>query len=484
MAKETGIAINRGDGGDAEPEVDPRFVRIAAECWKKGNEAIPKENWDYAIEMYSKACQLVPHNLTYRQSLRGTERKKYGDNGKGAAMAGMRLMGVRGKIKKAEMSKEKDWKVIMEAAEEGLMINPWDNALLKSVADAAAHLNYVDVAIFSYEEALKLEPSNIELNKSLAEILEQRGEYKRAVACWQRIQKADPLSGEARTRIQQLSAGEVIDRGGYGQADTTRKVMSANNVAVKAADADGPGMSQEADLQRAIRKSPESKDNYLKLGEYYRREGDLAKAEEQFAKALELTGGADHAIREMVEDAQLEQMRQRLTAAKSGAQGGDEETKKEAARLAGELVLREIAVFKDRVERYPADMRMKFDLGQRYMRVKNWKDAIPLFQQARSDARIKGESLAALGKCFAYDGKIPLARRQFEAAVAEITFDDKPDVFKDVHYSLARLAEEMKDFAVAEEHYQTVVEVDYGFRDCVTRLDALQSRGSESKGES
>lgn len=483
MAKDTGIAINRGDGADAEPEVDPRFVKIAADCWKKGNEAVPKENWDYAIDMYGKACQLVPHNLTYRQSLRAAQRKKYGDNGKGAAMSGMRLMGVRGKLKKADMSKEKDWKAIMETAEEGLAVNPWDVPLLKAVGDAAAKLNYPDVAIFSYEEAIKLEPTSIELNKSLAEILEQRGEYKRAVACWQRIQKVDPLSGEARTRIQQLSAGEVIDRGGYGQADTTRKVMSANNVAVKAADADGPGMSQEADLQRAIRKDPENKDNYLKLGEYYRREGDLPRAEENFFKALELTGGKDHTIRELVEDVQLEQMRQQLTTAKSNAQTGDEETKKEAARLAGELLKREIAVLRDRVERYPADMRMKFELGQRYMRIKNWKEAIPLFQQARGDARIKGESLAALGKCFAYDGKIPLARRQFEAAVAEITFEDKPDVFKDIHYSLARLAEEMKDFVVAEEHYQKVVEVDYAYRDCVTRLDTLQSRGQEPQGE-
>ena len=475
MAKETGIAINPQNDGPDEPQVDPRLAKIASDCWKKGNEAIPKENWDYAIDMYTKACKLVPHSLTYRHSLRATERKKYGDNGKGAAMAGMRLMGVRGKVKKAEMGK--DWASLIEAAEEGLAVNPWDVSLLKSLGDGCAQLNYPDVAIFSYEEALKIDPQHIEINKALADILESRGEYKRAVSCWQRIQKADPNSGHARTRIQQLSAGEVIDRGGYGAAEGTRNVLSANNVGKSvAAEADGPGMSHEADLLRATRKDPENKDGWLRLAEYYRREGNLPAAEEHFSKAYELTGGKDHTIRELVEDVQLDQLRQELAKAKASAQTGDDESKRDAGRLAGELLRREVEVYSVRVERYPADMKLKFELGQRYMRVKNWKDAIPLFQQARGDVRIKGEALAALGKCFAYDGKIALARRQFETAVGEINVDDKPEVFKDVHYSLARLAEEMKDYDVAEEHYQIVIEVDYTFRDCVDRLDKMQSR--------
>ncbi len=70
----TGLAIN--PGGDDASDVDPRLVRIANDCWKKGNEAIPKENWDYALQMYGKACELVPHNLAYRQSLLATARAK------------------------------------------------------------------------------------------------------------------------------------------------------------------------------------------------------------------------------------------------------------------------------------------------------------------------------------------------------------------------------------------------------------------------
>ena len=40
--------------------MDAEKKKIAADCWKKGSEAMSKENWDYAIEMFGKAVTLVP----------------------------------------------------------------------------------------------------------------------------------------------------------------------------------------------------------------------------------------------------------------------------------------------------------------------------------------------------------------------------------------------------------------------------------------
>ena len=42
--------------------------------------------------------------------------------------------------------------------------------------------------------------------------------------------------------------------------------------------ADGPGQSEEADLQRAIRKDPDNKDGYLKMADYYKRNGKHEEA--------------------------------------------------------------------------------------------------------------------------------------------------------------------------------------------------------------
>ena len=38
--------------------------RIAAECFRKGTEAMNKENWDYAIDMFSKSMLMEADNLS------------------------------------------------------------------------------------------------------------------------------------------------------------------------------------------------------------------------------------------------------------------------------------------------------------------------------------------------------------------------------------------------------------------------------------
>lgn len=475
MSQATGLAVN------PTPD-DPRKKKIAADCFRRGNEAIPKENWDYAIQMYGQSVTLVPDNLMFRQSLRGAEQKKYGGNGSGARLGGMKLMGIRTKLKKEKFSK--NWAVVAELAEEGLQVNPWDAQLNADLGEACTALGYQEVACFAYRESLKADPHNEEVNIAFANLMEERGEYEEATACWERVLKAKPNNGVARTKLTHLQAKKVMDRGGYEGATSTKNVMADHEVQKRlklGQEVDGPGMSVEADLQRAIRKDPANKANYMKLADYYNREGNLEKAEELYQKALELTGG-DVSVRELLEDVQLGRMKQALDIAKElAAKSTEPESKQRAGKMAMELLHREIEVFSARTERYPNDMRLKFELSKRLMRVQRWQAAIPLLQAARGDSRIKGDALLNLGKCFNYDGKQALARRQFEAAIPEIKMDEKPDAFKDLHYTLAKLCEELKDNAAAEDHYQKVLEVDYNYKDTLDRLNKLQGGGESAE---
>ena len=135
------------------PSLDPeRAGQLARDCWRKGTEALNSKNWDFAIEMFAQAVKLVPDNLMYRQVLRGAEHKKYGDNGKGARMAGAKLMGIKSKVKKAR-SKE-DWDAVDLAAEEGLKVNPWEPSLNFELGTACSKREFLDVAIFAFGEAV------------------------------------------------------------------------------------------------------------------------------------------------------------------------------------------------------------------------------------------------------------------------------------------------------------------------------------------
>ena len=453
--------------------------RIAAECWRKGNEALPKENWDYAIQMYATSVKMVPDNLAYRQSLRFTEYKKYDNNGTGGKLGSMKLMPVKTRTKKCRMSK--DWAGLAAACEEGLMVNPWDVQLGIDLGDALKGLGYQEVAKFAYQEVIKVDKTNVGVNRSLALILEERAEYNEAIACWKRILQVEPTNGEARSKITALDAKSVMDRGGYEGAESTQNVMAAHEVARRLnlnKDADGPGQSVEADLQRAIRKDPGNKDNYLKLADHYKLNGKLEEAEQQLLKALEISGN-DMSIREMLEDVQLDLMEKAIVITKEQARNSpaDAALKQRAAELAVELTKRRMEVYAVRVERYPQDMRLKYELGCIYMNVQKWQLAIPLLQQARSDPRMKGEALFKLGLCFYSDSKPQLAIRQFESAMAEVKFEEKPDIYKELYYAAGKLYEIMKNPQAAEEAYQKILEVDYEYRNTVNRLNKLQGGG-------
>ncbi|QDV51458.1 tetratricopeptide repeat protein [Gimesia fumaroli] len=461
-----------------------RNKKIAADCWRRGNEALSKENWDYSIEMFTTAVKLDPEALLYRQTKRGAERKKYGDNNSGSKMGVLKLAGLKTKIKNSR--RKKDWASVDQYAEEGLTLNPWDAGLNADMAEACQNQGYDDPAIFGFKMAIENDKANKGYYTNLGELLEEKGEFKQARECWEMAFKLDPMDGEARSKVTALMATETRVRGGYEGAekssgvkrqsayDEGRETREQRHQAQKGGAPDGPGQSVEADLQRLIRKEPENKDHYLKLGDFYRRDGKLTEAKENYEKAYELSG-KDTNIGEQVEDIDLEQLKEKLTAAKDefNRDRKNEEAKKRVTLISKALIKREIEIFTKRVERYPADMRIKFELAQRFIRLKKWAQAITLLQQSVKDTRISSDALVALGKCFYAEGKKELAKRQFEKALPSLSPDEKPDIYKEAHYLIGRLYEESKEKEKAEDHYSEILAVDYDYRDARERLEGL-----------
>ena len=450
--------------------------KLASDCYRKGVEAMEKQNWDLSVEMFLMCARFVPDNLMYRQLLRRSEFKKFNDNGNGAGkLAKSKLIGIRSRIKKAKAKEE--WEDVDKACEEGLAINPWDVQLNVDLGTACEARDYTEVAKFALQTAVEVDRNNKALCWKLAELLETRGEYDEASKVWEHICKLDPNDGAARSRLTGSHTKKTLDRGGYEEADTTRKVMAGKSHQDGAAAA--PGESQEADLKHAIRKAPEDVETYLKLADYYRRAKQLDKAHETLEQALQVAGN-DHSVREQLEDVELARMKENLERAKQRAnEGGDETARKNVAELSNEYHKRKLQVLVARVERYPQDLTLKFEVAKLHMTFKKWPQAIPLLQQAAQNQRVKTEALILLGKCFIYDKKLSLARGQLERGVADVSPADQPTLFVEAHYLLARVCEELGDKPAAENHYGEVLVVNYDYKDARERLEKLQGGGDD-----
>lgn len=456
----------------------------AQDWFRKGTEAMNHKNWDYAIKAFGMCVVLMPEVLLYRQSKHGCIRKSFNDNGTGAKMAGMRLMGIRGRIKKCRM--QKDWKGVETAVEEGLLVNPWDAQLMFDLGDACENQQNAAIARYGLERAVEYDKNNIEYNRRLGHLLVERRDYKPARACFERIYKLDSNDSDARTMMGRIDAESTMHRGGYEDADNTRDVKVEQTVAPvnayeadrqarkgtqKAADA--PGESEESDLLHAIRKDAKNVNLYLKLADLYIKERQFGKAQDQYHKALEITNNAE--IREQLHEVQLTMLRNDLSDAAVRVQKnpGKERLVEKVKILKAELLVKEIEFLTFGVDLHPNDMRKKYELAQRLMNIKETSKAIPLLQQSVSDPRIKVEAMVLLGECFAKDGKLELARRQFEKALDGLSATDKPDSFKAAHYYLGRIFEKAKKRDQAEHHYGEILAVDYEYKDVLKRLEEL-----------
>ena len=97
-----------------------------------------------------------------------------------------------------------------------------------------------------------------------------------------------------------------------------------------------------------------------------------------------------------------------------------EENKAEVKRCKKEYNQKLLEVWKHRAERYPNQLPFRLELGQQYMTLGDYGEAIKEFQVARNDPRRKGFCLLLLGECFKRIKQKRLAMEHYEAAIQEI----------------------------------------------------------------
>ncbi|QDU78841.1 cellulose synthase subunit BcsC [Polystyrenella longa] len=462
--------------------------KIAADCFKKGSQALESQSWDYAIEMLKTSVKMVPENLFYRQTLRGAEKRKYDDNKKGKRLAGLSITKLKTQIKGKRM--RSDWAAMDQLAEDGLALNPWDSSLNASLGEAAAKRGYEDVAEFAYRQALEMDSNSRDLLVGLADVYEERGKFNEAAEIWNKIQRLNPLDSEARMKANQLSADSTMDRGGYNKAENTQDVKQPNAYDVDRPvkqqipeQVSGPGEDEEADFRRAIRKNPEDRQAYLKLTGFLREQKRYIDAYNEL-KGVADKFEEDTVFKEISEDVELESRMEEIELSRNAVEANKDDRKlvKRLQTLQKEYVLREIEILKGRISQNPKDLGLKFRLAKRYMKFKKWSEAIPLLQQASTDQRHQAEILVHLGKCYHADGRKELALRQFEKALPLIDQHERPQMFVEAHYFCGRMCEDASKYELAENHYLEVLGVDYDYKDARERLDKLS--GMEDKSES
>lgn len=447
----------------------------AATFFQYGNDAALKGNYDYAIEMYKRACKLVPDNLVYRQSLRGIERRKFNnDPSKVGMLVGAKTQPIRLKAK-AVKSRGRHAEVI-EILEDVFVVNPWDVSAAWESAEAAEHLGLLNLAQWLVESVQNV-TKDVNFHKYAGHIHETCESWAKAIQCWETVRKLSPNDQEVSRKINALSANSTIKRANYEDA-IDRKAPPSVPETAEAAEANlerlkREQLSPEQRLVKDILADPTAVHAYLDLADFYRQRNDLEKAEKVLAKGLKANPN-DAGLSSIYEDTQIGRLRIAIERQlqKTRERPDDTGAKIKLDQLQEMLAKYEVEAYRRRVNLHPEDQGLHLQYGMILARLGKHDEAIGEFQQARSSPAHKTAALYHAGLSFEANGSHKLADRNYREAVKNLEPDDK-DNFMKLHYRLGRVAQVLGNNEAAEEHYNEVAAIDYNYEDVAQRLRDL-----------
>ncbi len=141
-----------------------------------------------------------------------------------------------------------------------------------------------------------------------------------------------------------------------------------------------------------------------------------------------------------------------------------------------------MAHYQDSAKNYPTDMRLRYEIGRRFLQLGRYDEAIPALQEGQRDLKNHLQALLLLGQCFFKKNWHSDAVSVFQRALKS------PDatageISKDLQYYLGRAYEGDGKLAEAAKAYSAVAQIDFLYKDVRTRLEQLRNQ-QQGKGDS
>lgn len=451
----------------------PRNVR---ELYEKGKLAMQRNNIDYALIHFEQALKLEPGFYECREALREAQLKK-GGTSKGGFFK--KIIGTASSsplIAKAQMALKKNPLEAIEIAESILSNDPTNTAAHKVLAEAAIAAGFPRTAILSLGLLAKEAPNDKQIKMQLAELFAEVGQIDRAEAIYEELLKMDPTDGEIAKAYKNLTAKKTLQETGFeavaeGKA-TYRDLIKDKEEAVALEQEQRQEKSEDV-VQRLIEEYSERlqrEPNNLKL---VRSLAELHTQKKEFDKALEYykiiknsEQGNDPSLDKAIADTVLRKFDYLMEQLDKNAP----DYQQKLAELQAQKQAYQIEECKQRVERYPTDLNIRFEMGVLYFNANKITEAIAEFQKAQNNPQKRIASLNYLAQCFAKRGMYDSAVRMLQNAIKEKPiFDDEK---KDLIYQLGCIFEKMGKKEEAIEQFKQIYEVDIGYRDVAAKVDA------------
>jgi len=457
------------------------IAREARSLFQKASEAAQRENFDYATTLFCQILEREPGFFEGRKALRAVQTRKAGSGGGGFFKKMLSRAGSSPLEAKGQIALHTNPANALAIAEQILNSDPTSSGGHKLIVDAANALDFPKTAVMSLEVLVKNSPRDKQLAIDYAnKLAESGGDASAGERVLLELIRTSPYDPDLVQALKNLSASKTLDEGGYnaleGGGGSFRSILKNKEESVSMEQENRVQKSDDV-VERLIAeyeaRLQTEKDNIRlvrQLAELYTQKKKFDRALEYYERVRQSPTGVDSTLEQAISntvtrryDYQLEQLN---PAAPDYAA--------ESERIKAEKINFQMTECQRRVEKYPTDLALRFEMGQIYFQSGKIGEAIQEFQKAQNYPHKRLASMNYLAQCFAKRKMFDSAVRTLQSAIKEKVGVDEEK--KELVYQLGCVLESMGKKEEAIEQFKQIYESDISYKDVAAKVDAYYAR--------
>ncbi|MCC6909609.1 MAG: hypothetical protein IT430_16845 [Phycisphaerales bacterium] len=480
--RKEGNGSSDGEGGGGL-NIQPEKARA---WFNQARTAADTRNYPYAIQCYLNGIKFDPTNLEAHKSLWEIASLHVKTGGKPAT--GKEIREMRGDNRPVDRLAAAELAWMTDVLNSNLNLKFLNEAAGLGLSDVALHFGGIGINVLGRSTKKPSKNAFVQY----VDLFEEIGAYEMAVKVGEVALSLDRTDAALQARIRNLSAQATMDKGRYdtnvGQEGSYRGSIRDAEAQKLLTEEDNYAAGTDQMLRRIQTARAEWQANPLDPNAIQRYAEAMGKSGDEkleteaiavFRKGYEDT--SEYRFRMQAGDIKLMQARRKLRALKEKAEEtGDPVDQARVEKGEREILTAEVGEYRERCEKYPTDLGLRFELGRRLYELGEYDEAIPSLQEAQNDARHRSKAQHLIGLCFLKHEWFDEAVESLRTAVDNYEFKDD-DAHLAMRYDLMSAlqahARENDDLAAAEEageHAKTIALKQLSFRDIRSKRDEIR----------
>jgi len=459
-----------------------QISRDARVLFEKGAEAAKRDNTDYAINLFNQVLEKEPAFFDCRKALRIAQFKKAGSGGGGFFKKMLSGAGSSPQVAKARMVLGKNPGEAMAIAEQILNTDPNNSSAHRIIVEAATALELPHTAVLSYETLVKNSPKDRDLAIDFAQALAaagdvSEGENNRGEKILMDLLRDNPHDGDLNKALKNLSARKTMDEGGYSALESGegsyRDILKDKKEAASLEQEKRVVKTEDTterligEYEARVKTEPDNLKLVRSLAELYTQKKQFERALEYYERIKTSGMGNDPSLDTAIATTIVRRFDHQI----AEVNPFDADHAEKVAAIQAEKQAFQLAECQKRVEKFPTDLAIRYEMGVLNFQTGKIGEAIQEFQKAQGNPHKRIAAMGYLAQCYGKRKMFDLAARTLQNAIKEkAVFDEEK---KELTYNLGCVLESMGKKEEAMEQFKLIYELDISYKDVAAKVDAF-----------